>query len=142
MLAKSQGVELSQEWFVERVYGPTRPCLPTFGRFELIRKAITGKFQTAEGAWVTLTGAYNYGPPTNPAGMIKSILEGRPFLFAWEGHIYVCYGLRWHEAPLRVVELKLIDPMWKYGRSKYRTFNVFRHSTKQINGTFELLVAK
>ena len=68
MLAKSQGVDLHQEWFVERVYGPHLPCLPTFGSFEPIKKALTGKFTTSKGDQISLTGAYHYGPPTNPTG--------------------------------------------------------------------------
>jgi hypothetical protein len=143
MLAKSQGVDLPQEWFVEKVFGPALPNFPTGGSFEPIRQALTGKFKTEDGDTVKMTGAYHYGIPTDPSGMIRSIRDGRPFIFAWEGHVYVCHALNWIDNPqLRVIELHLIDPYWKYGRSKFRTFNVFRDDPRTINGTFELLVEK
>ena len=99
MLLRSQGVYIPQEELVARVYGPELPCLPTFGRFEPIRQAVTGTWTTSEGSTVQITGAYNDGLPTNPAGMIQSIDSGRPFLFAYGGHIYVAYGLFWYEPP-------------------------------------------
>jgi hypothetical protein len=36
---------------------------------------------------------YPYGVPTDVAGMIRSIEDGRPFIFAWPGHAWVAYGL-------------------------------------------------
>lgn len=141
MLARSQGIKLTQSWFVTKVFGPSLPNFPTGGSFEPIRKALTGTYTTDAGKKVRLTAAYHYGVPTDPTGMIDSIQDGRPFIFAWEGHVTVCYGLDWVESPmLRVVELKLIDPLWPYGRQKYRTFNVFRDKPQTINGTLELLV--
>lgn len=92
---------------------------------------------------VKLSGAYYYGVPTDPSGMIRSIREGRPFIFAWEDHVYVRYALNWIDIPqLRVIELHLIDPYWKYGRAKFRTFSVFKDDPRNINGTFELLLEK
>jgi hypothetical protein len=141
MLARSQGVELSQSWFVNKVFGPALPNFPTGGSFEPIRRALTGTYSTEGGETVKLAAAYHYGMPTDPAGMIKSIQDGRPFIFAWQGHVTVCYGLDWIDLPtLRVIELKLIDPLWPYGRPKYRTFNVFHDNPQLINGTLELLV--
>jgi len=141
MLAKSQGVDLPQEWFVAKVFGPALPNFPTGGSFEPIREALTGTFEKRDGGRVRMRGAYYYGIPTDPAGMVRSIEDGRPFIFAWEGHVYVCYALKWVEVPaLRVIELSLIDPFWKFGRPKFKTFNVFRDDARTINGTFELLV--
>lgn len=141
MLIRSQRVKVSQADLVRKVYGPSAPCLPTFGRFEPIVRAITGTYETVDGDTISLTAAWNPGAPTNPAGMIQSIDEGRPFLFAYAGHAYVCYGLKWQEYPrLRVVELDLIDPFWVFGSRKLTTFNVFRDDLKRINGTLELLV--
>jgi len=141
MLARSQGIELTQSWFVTKVFGPSLPNFPTGGSFEPIRKALTGTYTTDAGKTVTLSAAYHHGVPTDPGGMIKSIQDGRPFIFAWQGHVFVCYGLNWIDSPgLRVTELKLIDPLWKYGRPKFTTFNVFRDDARTINGTLELLV--
>jgi hypothetical protein len=142
MLLRSQRINIPQEQLVERVWGPTRPCRPTFGSFEPIRQAVSGTWKTAAGKTVHIVGAYHYGIPTNPAGMIQSIQSGRPFLLAFGGHIYVAYELSWYEQPyLRIVELRLIDPLFPYGRSKYVRYG-FEDGGSQINGTFELLVMK
>ncbi|ADB40810.1 hypothetical protein [Spirosoma linguale] len=143
MLAKSQGVEVPQEWFVERIFGPRLPNFPTGGSFEPIRRALTGTFETKDGETVRLRGAYHYGVPTDPAGMIASIEDERPFIFAWEGHVYVCYALKYILQPaLRVIELELIDPLFGFGRPMYKSFNVFRDNPNAIDGTFELIVSK
>jgi hypothetical protein len=143
MLAKSQGVDLPQEWFVQKVFGPTVPNIPTQGSFQPILQALTGTFKTRDGNTIRMRGAYHYGVPTDPTGMIRSIKDGRPFIFAWKGHVYVCSSLRWVEFPmLRVIELSLINPFWTFGSPKFETFNVFRDDPRAINGTFELLIDK
>jgi len=145
MLAKSQGIDLPQEWFVKKIYGPKLPCSPS-GSFENIQQAIDGVSEVVNGTTVTLSGAFHYGIPTDPAGMIRAIQDERPFIFGYNGHAYVCYGLTWVEqAPfVRVIELNLIDPLWKLvpERPELTTFNVFRDPLILINGTFELLVTK
>jgi hypothetical protein len=105
MLVRSQGIfNVPQEEFVRRIYAPdlpasptplasALPCLPTFGSFEPIKRAIEGIYTRADGSQVALTGAYHYGVPTDVLGMIRSIAEGRPFIFAWQGHAWVAYGI-------------------------------------------------
>jgi SAM-dependent methyltransferase len=145
MLAKSQGIDLPQEWFVKKIYGAKLPCLPS-GSFETIQQAIDGLSEVVNGTTVTLSGAFHYGIPTDPAGMIRAIQDKRPFIFGYNGHAYVCYGLTWLEQQpfIRVIELNLIDPLWKLvpERPELTTFNVFRDPLILINGTFELLVSK
>jgi SAM-dependent methyltransferase len=145
MLAKSQGIDLAQEWFVKKIYGASLPCKPS-GSFENIQRAIEGVSEKVNGTTVTLSGAFHYGIPTNPAGMIQAIEDKRPFIFGYAGHAYVCYGLTWLEQQpfVRVIQLNLIDPLWKLipSRPELNTFNVFRDPLILINGTFEMLVRK
>src|SRR5437588_6747732 len=54
MLARSQGIKLTQSWFVTKVFGPSLPNFPTGGSFEPIRKALTGTYTTDAGENVTL----------------------------------------------------------------------------------------
>jgi len=143
MLTRSQGINIPQEEFVRRIYGPSTPCLPTFGRLEPIVAALQGTYSDADGQPVTLRAAFNYGPPTDAFGMIRSIQEGRPFIFAWRGHAYVGYGLTWDRYPnggVQIWEIKLIDPMFGYGAQKYTNFLVGRDNFGDINGTLELIV--
>ena len=115
MLVKSQGIcDIPQEEFVRRIYGPGLPCLPTFGSLEPIRVAITGVYDLPDGSQVALTGAYQYGVPTDVLGMIQSIVQKRPFIFAWQGHAWVAYGIKFFfTGPLTVqfTEIELIDPL-------------------------------
>jgi hypothetical protein len=163
MLARSQGVmDVPQEEFVRRIYHngqppipvithataaqyrPLLPCLPTFGSFEPIRQAITGVYPLPNGDSVYLSGAYHYGVPTNVAGMITSIQEGRPFIFAWQGHAWVAYGIRFfYTSPTTVqfTEILLIDPLHALApnRPQFTSFVVGVHNFGEINGTFELI---
>jgi hypothetical protein len=164
MLARSQGVmDVPQEEFVRRVYHqpppiipvithatadlyrPLLPCWPTFGSFEPIRQAITGVYPLPDGSAIYLTGAYHYGVPTDVAGMIRSIQEGRPFIFAWQGHAWVAYGIRYfYTSPTTVqfTEIELIDPLHALSggtRPQFASFVVGIHNFAEINGTFELI---
>jgi hypothetical protein len=144
MLARSQGLNIPQEEFVRRIYGNPPPCKPSFGSFEPIRQAIAGTYSLPNGETVTLGGAYHYGIPTDVTGMIRSIKEGRPFVFAWKGHALVAYGLVWYRTPyaVQITEIKLIDPFFTFGNPKYTSFVVGRDNFQDINGTFELLVRR
>ena len=159
MLVRSQGVfNVPQEEFVRRIYAPhlpasptppasVLPCLPTFGSFEPIRVAITDIYTRPDGSHVGLTGAYHYGEPTDVLGMVRSITEGRPFIFAWQGHAWVAYGIKYFETEsntLQFTEIELIDPLVALSgglRPQFRSFMVGQDDPDEINGTFELLVA-
>jgi hypothetical protein len=153
-----QGIfNVPQEEFVRRIYAPhlpafptppaaALPCLPTFGSFEPIKQAIDGIYTRADGSQVALTGAYHYGVPTDVAGMIRSITDGRPFIFAWQGHAWVAYGIKYFQiAPgaVQFTEIELIDPLSELSegrRPQFSSFVVGRDNFAEINGTFELLV--
>ena len=169
MLVKSQGIfNVPQEEFVRRIYAPhlpgpvppaptvypfwhLLPCLPTFGSFEPIRVAITGVYDAWDGSQVTLTGAYHYGVPTDVLGMIRSLQEGRPFIFAWQGHAWVAYGINYFytgPSTIQFTEIELIDPLAQLStqipggrpRPQFYSFVVGRDRFSDINGTFELFV--
>ena len=143
MLARSQGVDIEQEFFVKKIYGPKLPCLPTFGSFEPIKRALKGTYKLSDGRTIELDGAYAYGIPTNPVGMIRSIKEGRPFIFAAGGHAYVAYGVYWYRptpTTVRIIQIDLIDPLYSFGNPKYTFFHVYQHPLSAINGTFELFI--
>ena len=158
MLARSQGISnVPQEEFVRRIYAPhlpasptppasALPCLPTFGSFEPIKRAIEGVYTRPDGSQVALTGAYHYGVPTDVAGMIRSITDQRPFIFAWQGHAWVAYGIKYfYTGPVTVqfTEIELIDPLAQLSggaRPQFHSFVVGRDRFDEINGTFELLV--
>jgi len=79
--------------------------------------------------------------------MLRSIEDGRPFLFAWRGHVYVAYGLTYSDGVnpfgvhvLQVWTIELIDPLFKYGAPKFTSFAVMRDDPSQVNGTLELKV--
>jgi len=143
MLAKSQGIDLPQEFLAERIYGRKRSSLPC-GSFEMMQRAVDGVTVDVDGATLRLHGAFHYGVPANPAGMIQAIQDQRPFIFVYAGNCYVCYGITWLEQQhrQRVIELNLIDPLWKLdpARPELTKFNIFCDSLRLINGTFELLV--
>ena len=147
MLVRSQRVfNVSQEVFVQRIYGPALPCLPSFGSFEPIKQAIDGIYIRPDGSQVALTGTYHYGVPTDVAGMIRSITDGRPFIFAWQGHAWIAYGIKYfYTGPLTIqfTEIELIDPLAQLSngtRPQFYSFVVGRDNFAEINGTFELLV--
>lgn len=149
MLARSQGVSIPQEHFVERIFGPGRPCLPTFGSFEPIARALRGTYRLAGGSTVAFNATYSYGLPSDVDGMIRSIRENRPFIFAWEGHVFVAYGVSWIESPggrglppIQITQIRLIDPLFKFGRPKFASFDVGKHRFEDIDGTLELLVSR
>lgn len=141
MLVRSQGVVVPQEAFVRKIFGPTMPCLPS-GNFDNIVRAISGTYPRKDGGTVNLTAAYNWGIPTNTAAMVRSITEGRPFLFGYAGHALVAYGISWVPGPVapQIREILLIDPYFPYGSPKYRRFRVGIDNAGGINGTLELLV--
>ena len=123
MLVRSQGIfHVPQEEFVRRIYAPhlpasptppasVLPCLPTFGSFEPIKLAIEGIYTRPDGSHVGLTGAYHHGVPTDVAGMIRSITDGRPFIFAWQGHAWVAYGIKYFEVEPDAVQFTEIELM-------------------------------
>lgn len=153
MLARSQQIDVPQEVFVQRIYGcsdPNNPmCCRTSGPLENVRYAITGQYVTRNGEPIGLSGAYNYGIPTDVFGMIRSISERRPFILARNihvdgqtfGHIQVVYGLRYYYTgpnTVQITELLLIDPYPDFQR--FQTFLLGRDDIRDIVGTFELLV--
>jgi hypothetical protein len=141
MLVRSQGVVVRQEEFVRKIYGPALPCYPS-GNFDNIVKAIAGTYPKQGGGTVNLNAAYSWGIPTDTFGMIRSIEQGRPFLFAYSGHALVAYGLSWQQigAKRSLREILLIDPYFPYGSPKYRRFRVGIDNASGIQGTLELLV--
>jgi len=75
--------------------------------------------------------------------MIRSIAEGRPFIFAWQGHAYVAWATNFlFTGPntLQITQIDLIDPLFLYGRPKFTSFIVGVHNFQEINGTVELIV--
>lgn len=141
MLVRSQGVGVRQEEFVRKIYGPSLPCWPS-GNFTNIVRAIDGTYPREGGGAVQLGAAYHLGAPTGTDAMIRSIQEGRPFLFGYAGHALVAYGLSYVQvgAARQLREILLIDPYFPYGSPKYRRFRVGIDDASRIQGTLELLV--
>ena len=77
--------------------------------------------------------------------------RGRPFIFAWQGHAWVAYGINYFftgPSTMQFTEIELIDPLAQLStqlpggrpRPQFYSFVVGRDLFSEINGTFELLV--
>ncbi len=51
--------------------------------------------------------------------LIDSIIKEKPFIYGYDGHATLCYGLTWRgqRPKARIVEVELNDPFYKFNRS-------------------------
>jgi hypothetical protein len=148
MQCKSQGFNVDQTVFVKKIFGVDSngnpPCVMS-GPWSNIKTAIDGTVGTVNNKHITLSGEVIDGVPMGPdvKRLIKEIEASEPFLFAYQSHIYVCYGATWLEYAngfTQITRLELIDPWPTNARTTFIKFPNHPTVIAQIMGVLLLTV--
>ena len=146
MVAKSQGVDLPQQAVVQKIFGPSMPCLPS-GNIQNIVAGLQGVYRRDDGATVAIQARVFVGNNGYAVPLIQSIRSGRPFIFLTQTHAMVAVGVHWVDVLngagmptgyVQIVDVELIDPFFTFGARKYNVFPIRPDTAGQISGVIEI----
>lgn len=145
MLLSSQGINISQQVLVTRVFG-TVTCQPAPSVFT-IAGAMTGIYTEPDGSMVRITANANPFPPTDAFAMISTIKSGNPFIIGLNNqHAVVVYGIHWEDvynydfyygwlyAYTFVDRLDFIDPYFTFGNPMFNSYQYNGYNLGGVTG--------
>ena len=142
-MAAARGVQISQQYLVDRLYGGSR-CLDAAGDSEDLAKQLSHDYVLPNGQKFSLEARFIPGAPAQTDPLIVSVRQNRPLMLLWRNHPYLLTGLTYDEYIAEsgnkmfvVTELQLFDPLAEKGKRTV-VFSRDQDSPAEINGMLDL----
>lgn len=142
-MAAARGVQISQQYLVDRLYGGSR-CLDSAGDSEDLAKQLSHDYVLPNGQKFSLEARFIPGAPAQTDPLIVSVRQNRPLMLLWRNHPYLLTGLTYDEYIAEsgnkmfvVTELQLFDPLAEKGKRTV-VFSRDQDSPAEINGMLDL----
>lgn len=142
-MAAARGVQISQQYLVDRLYGGSR-CLDAAGDSEDLAKQLSHDYVLPNGQKFALEARFIPGAPAQTDPLIVSVRQNRPLMLLWRNHPYLLTGLTYDEYIAEsgnkmfvVTELQLFDPLAEKGKRTV-VFSRDQDSPAEINGMLDL----
>ena len=144
-MAAARGVQISQQYLVDRLYGGSR-CLDAAGDSEDLAKQLSHDYVLANGQKFALEARFIPGAPAQTDPLIMSVRQNRPLMLLWRNHPYLLTGLTYDEYIAEsgnkmfvVTELQLFDPLGEKGKRGV-VFSRDQDNPDEIDGVLDLTV--
>ena len=144
-MAAARGVQISQQYLVDRLYGGSR-CLDVAGDSEDLAKQLSHDYVLPNGQKFALEARFIPGAPAQTDPLIVSVRQNRPLMLLWRNHPYLLTGLTYDEYIAEtgnkmfvVTELQLFDPLAEKGKRTV-VFSRDQDSPAEINGVLDFTV--